>query len=231
MEPAGGTHKPGRALNRFFTILCMLQYVQPPLWGGDGTPPRVPVCAPSPPALRGGRSVRRGGADANMRRRAGVGGGGGPGGYIQRRGKQINKASQEGAERAQAGRGLHGAHGGRCRCGGEGMQGLDLQGRGAGACEGRPPGDRESCREVAALEGLLPVKTERSAPPGVLRRATGRQVASPGWGSPSSSWFCFSSLILQRREESGAGSRPHGVGVSRVPGVLATCVGSAAGTS
>lgn len=28
-------------------------------------------------------------------------------------------------------------------------------------------------------------------------------MASPGWGSPSSSWFCFSSLILQRdRDES-----------------------------
>lgn len=26
-------------------------------------------------------------------------------------------------------------------------------------------------------------------------------MASPGWGSPSSSWFCFSSLILQRDKD------------------------------
>lgn len=26
-------------------------------------------------------------------------------------------------------------------------------------------------------------------------------MASPGWGSPSSSWFCFNSLILRRNKE------------------------------
>lgn len=37
------------------------------------------------------------------------------------------------------------------------------------------------------------------APPGWRERRWGGQVASPGWGSPSSSWFCFSSLILCRQ--------------------------------
>lgn len=32
-------------------------------------------------------------------------------------------------------------------------------------------------------------------------------MASPGWGSPSSSWFCFSSLILWRDKEGVRGDR------------------------
>lgn len=35
--------------------------------------------------------------------------------------------------------------------------------------------------------------------PAGRRKAWSGQVASPGWGSPSSSWFCFSSLILCRQ--------------------------------
>lgn len=35
--------------------------------------------------------------------------------------------------------------------------------------------------------------------PAGRRKARSGQVASPGWGSPSSSWLCFSSLILCRQ--------------------------------
>lgn len=38
--------RPRSALNRFFTILCMLQYVQTPPHG-SGTPPRDPMYTPS----------------------------------------------------------------------------------------------------------------------------------------------------------------------------------------
>lgn len=35
-------------------------------------------------------------------------------------------------------------------------------------------------------------------------------MARPGWGSPSSSWFCFNSLILPRDKEGVRGHRPIG---------------------
>lgn len=64
-------------------------------------------------------------------------------------------------------------------------------------------------------------------------------MASPGWGSPSSSWFCFSSLILRRDKEGIRGDRladqGGGMGRRRRGPVLpsegkgSTCVGSALG--
>lgn len=63
-------------------------------------------------------------------------------------------------------------------------------------------------------------------------------MASPGWGSPSSSWFCFSSLILQRDKEGVRGDqqiREDGVvemvGQNPAGERMSTCVGSAAGIS
>lgn len=68
---------PRGAVNRLFTLLCMLQYVQaPPLGGG---------------AARDGDARRHAESGGGARR------GRDRGGYIQRRVQQINKASREGA--------------------------------------------------------------------------------------------------------------------------------------
>lgn len=117
--------RPRSALNRFFTILCMLQYVHTPPHG-SGTPPRDPMYTPSSLEPRvGGQSqgdgedrARKGG---NRRKHAESGWGCHPetrgraqrrqwwgrGGYIHHRlVEQINKASQEGPSQMQAGAGL-----------------------------------------------------------------------------------------------------------------------------
>lgn len=78
-------------------------------------------------------------------------------------------------------------------------------GKGAGVLQRAPKKVKEKKLPTGGSpnpESLLLVKTARGPPRCGERRWRG-QVASPGWGSPSSSWFCFNSLILRGdREES-----------------------------
>lgn len=126
-EPRARPRSPPRgALNRLFTILCMLHiYKPPPFRGWGGTPQRVPIYSlPFGPEV-GGQGRSDGGRQGQKGRRrtqtCGVGWGTvspetrgasaakaevGPGRYIQRRVEQINKAIRE---RGEAGAGQEGA--------------------------------------------------------------------------------------------------------------------------
>lgn len=146
----------------------------------------------------------------------------GPGRYIQRRFEQINKAIRERGEGVQARRelwrrGRQGStgHSRRCRYVGRGSSGAGDQREGIrgkrswgwkrefstlegeeGRDLGRSP---NKVRRKAADRGLLPQRALSLKTAGAASRVGRGQVASPGWGSPSSSWFCFSSLILCRQ--------------------------------
>lgn len=83
-----------------------------------------------------------------------------------------------------------------------GRRGRGSAGRGTRK-RGRDPWGRRGQLPTGAplpRRGLSLLRLPEAAPR-ALGKAGRSQVASPGWGIPSSSWFCFSSLILQRQGE------------------------------
>lgn len=239
-EPHVCPRSPSRgALNRFFTILCMLQYVQAPCpRGRGGTPRRGPVHTLSLwPALggqsRGDRERQgRGRGHPNMRsqggagqpqnmRARGEGRGGDRGGYIQRRVEQINKASQEGESRVQAGRARRrGRRGSWVTAGDAGVWGVGPLAPGVDRAE---PGG-EGCRSRTGV-ALWPLQGGAGGCP---------------QGSPAPD-LALLSLLRLRGGSSGGEERGRRIrwpvpaeGALPAPGsasVPSSCVGSAAGIS